>query len=193
MPADAGDGSVYLGQCSLPGFDERNHVMPSMKRISALAAGLAAAGALLLSGCGSSTTAADPAVAAVPAVSAPAAPAPAASAPAPSEVTADQVVEVWTCENDGTKTTCTCEGEQSSCKETVGKPSNVKGALGTVKWFNDSKGFGFVTPDEGGEDVFVHFSAINMPGFKTLKEGQRVSFEVTDGKKGKQASNIQTA
>lgn len=193
MPSDAGDGSVYLGQCSLPGFDERNHTMRSMKRISALATSLAAAGALLLSGCGSSTTAADSAVAAVPAVSAPAAPAPAASAPAPSEDTVDQVVEVWTCENDGTKTTCTCEGDQSSCKETVGKPSNVKGALGTVKWFNDSKGFGFVTPDEGGEDVFVHFSAINMPGFKTLKEGQRVSFEVTDGKKGKQASNVQAS
>ena len=173
--------------------------MRSMKRVSVLATGLAAAGALLLSGCGSSTTAADPmvpAVAAVPAVSAPVASAPAASAPAapePSEDTADQVVEVWTCENDGTKTTCTCEGEQSSCKETVGKPSNVKGALGTVKWFNDSKGFGFVTPDEGGEDVFVHFSAINMPGFKTLKEGQRVSFEITNGPKGKQASNVQAA
>ncbi len=167
--------------------------MHSMKRVSTLAIGLAAAGALLLSGCGSSTTAADPAVAAVPAVSAPAALAPAASEPAPSEDTADQVVEVWTCENEGAKTTCTCEGEQSSCKETVGKPSKVKGALGTVKWFNDSKGFGFVTPDEGGEDVFVHFSAINMPGFKTLKEGQRISFEITDGKKGKQASNVQAA
>ena len=188
MPADAGDGSVYLGQCSLPGFDERNHVMPSMKRISALATSLAAAGALLLSGCGSSTTSADPAVAAVPAVSAPAAPAPAVSAPAPSEVTADQVVEVWTCENDGTKTTCTCEGEQSSCKETVGKPSDVKGALGTVKWFDDSKGFGFVTPDKGGEDVFVHFSAISGQGFQTLVEGQRVSFDVTDGKRGRQAA-----
>lgn len=66
-------------------------------------------------------------------------------------------------------------------------------ALGTVKWFNDSKGFGFITPDEGGEDLFAHFSAINMPGFKTLKEGQRVSFEVTTGQKGKQASNIQAA
>jgi len=167
--------------------------MPSMTRISALATSLATAGALLLSGCSSSTTAADPTVAAVPPVSAPAAPTLAVSAPALSEDTVDQVVEVWTCENDGTKMTCTCEGEQSSCKETVGKPSNVKGALGTVKWFNDSKGFGFVTPDEGGEDVFVHFSAINMPGFKTLKEGQRVSFEVTDGKKGKQAQNVQVA
>jgi len=66
-------------------------------------------------------------------------------------------------------------------------------ATGTVKWFNDSKGFGFVTPDDGGEDLFAHFSAINMNGFKTLKEGQKVQFEVTQGPKGKQASNIQAA
>lgn len=64
-------------------------------------------------------------------------------------------------------------------------------ATGTVKWFNETKGFGFVTPDNGGEDLFVHFSAINSNGYKTLQEGQRVSFEVTQGKKGKQASNIQ--
>ncbi len=68
-----------------------------------------------------------------------------------------------------------------------------KMATGTVKWFNDAKGFGFITPDGGGEDLFAHFSAINMPGFKTLKEGQKVSFEVTQGPKGKQASNIQAA
>jgi cold shock protein len=66
-----------------------------------------------------------------------------------------------------------------------------KMATGTVKWFNDAKGFGFITPDGGGEDLFAHFSAINMPGFKSLKEGQKVSFEVTTGPKGKQASNIQ--
>jgi len=66
-------------------------------------------------------------------------------------------------------------------------------ASGTVKWFNESKGFGFISTDEGGEDLFAHFSAINMKGFKTLKEGQRVTFEVTTGPKGKQASNIQTA
>jgi cold shock protein len=69
--------------------------------------------------------------------------------------------------------------------------SDLKMVNGTVKWFNDSKGFGFITPDDGGEDLFAHFSAIQMNGFKTLKEGQRVSFEVVAGPKGKQASNIQ--
>lgn len=63
-------------------------------------------------------------------------------------------------------------------------------ATGIVKWFNDSKGFGFITPDEGGEDLFAHFSAIQAGGFKSLQENQRVSFEVTQGPKGKQASNI---
>jgi CspA family cold shock protein len=62
---------------------------------------------------------------------------------------------------------------------------------GTVKWFNDSKGFGFITPDGGGEDLFAHFSEIKTNGFKSLKENQRVSFEVTTGPKGKQAANIQ--
>lgn len=61
---------------------------------------------------------------------------------------------------------------------------------GTVKWFNDAKGFGFITPDGGGEDLFAHFSAIQGSGFKSLKEGQKVEFEVTQGPKGKQASNI---
>lgn len=63
-------------------------------------------------------------------------------------------------------------------------------ATGTVKWFNDAKGFGFITPNEGGQDVFVHFSAISASGFKSLKEGQQVSFEVVDGPKGKQAANV---
>ena len=63
-------------------------------------------------------------------------------------------------------------------------------ATGTVKWFNDAKGFGFITPDEGGEDLFAHFSSVQTQGFKTLKEGQKVSFDVVQGPKGKQASNI---
>jgi CspA family cold shock protein len=64
-------------------------------------------------------------------------------------------------------------------------------ATGTVKWFNETKGFGFITPDEGGDDLFAHFSEIQGKGFKTLKEAQRVSFEVKNGPKGLQAANIQ--
>ncbi|MGH8155027.1 MAG: cold-shock protein [Rhodanobacteraceae bacterium] len=63
-------------------------------------------------------------------------------------------------------------------------------AVGTVKWFNDAKGFGFITPDGGGADVFVHFSAIRAQGFRSLKEGQRVKFEVVQGPKGMQASDV---
>lgn len=66
-------------------------------------------------------------------------------------------------------------------------------ATGTVKWFNDSKGFGFITPENGGDDLFAHFSAIQGQGFKTLREGQRVTFEVTKGPKGQQATNIRSA
>jgi CspA family cold shock protein len=63
-------------------------------------------------------------------------------------------------------------------------------ATGTVKWFNESKGFGFITQDNGGADVFVHFSAITGSGFKTLAEGQKVSFDLQNGPKGPQASNV---
>ena len=61
---------------------------------------------------------------------------------------------------------------------------------GTVKWFNDGKGFGFITPDNGGQDLFAHFSAIQGKGFKTLQENQRVEFDVVPGQKGPQAANI---
>ena len=63
-------------------------------------------------------------------------------------------------------------------------------AQGTVKWFNGEKGFGFITPDDGGQDLFVHFSAIASSGYKSLDEGQRVSFEVGQGQKGPQAQNV---
>jgi cold shock protein len=64
--------------------------------------------------------------------------------------------------------------------------------IGTVKWFNDSKGFGFIAPDGGGEDVFAHFSAIQAQNFKTLAENQKVSFDVTSGPKGERAENIRS-
>ncbi len=64
-------------------------------------------------------------------------------------------------------------------------------ATGTVKWFNDAKGFGFIEPDGGGADVFAHFSAIAMDGFKTLKQGARVRFEIVEGPKGQLAHHIQ--
>ncbi|WDD96195.1 cold-shock protein [Burkholderia sp. FERM BP-3421] len=63
-------------------------------------------------------------------------------------------------------------------------------ATGTVKWFNDAKGFGFITPEGGGDDLFAHFSEIKIDGFKTLQENQKVEFEVKNGPKGLQAANI---
>jgi CspA family cold shock protein len=62
--------------------------------------------------------------------------------------------------------------------------------VGTVKWFNAEKGYGFITPEEGGKDVFVHYSAITGSGFKSLEEGQRVSYELGQGQKGPQAEHV---
>jgi CspA family cold shock protein len=66
-------------------------------------------------------------------------------------------------------------------------------AQGTVKWFNEDKGYGFISPDEGGEDLFVHYSGIAANGFKSLEEGEKVTYEVTQGRKGLQAENVSKA
>ena len=66
-------------------------------------------------------------------------------------------------------------------------------STGTVKWFNDAKGFGFITPEDGGKDLFVHFSAIQSSGFKTLAEGAKVQYDAADGPKGPQATNVRPA
>ncbi|MBI3088552.1 MAG: cold-shock protein [Candidatus Omnitrophica bacterium] len=66
-------------------------------------------------------------------------------------------------------------------------------ARGTVKWFNDQKGYGFITPEDGSKDVFVHYSAVQGDGFKSLRDGQLVEFEVTHGPKGPQAANVTKA
>jgi CspA family cold shock protein len=66
-------------------------------------------------------------------------------------------------------------------------------ANGTVKWFNDDKGYGFITPEQGGQDVFCHYSSIQSDGFRTLQEGQRVKFELVDGAKGPAAQNVEVA
>lgn len=66
-------------------------------------------------------------------------------------------------------------------------------ATGTVKWFNNAKGYGFISPDGGGSDVFAHFSAITMEGYKTLKQGQKVEFDLIDGPRGLQATKIEAS
>ena len=75
----------------------------------------------------------------------------------------------------------------------MGRTEGAAIATGSVKWFNNAKGYGFILPDGGGEDLFAHYSAIQMDGYKTLNAGQKVSFDVVPGDKGLQALNIQAA
>ena len=159
--------------------------------LNAVVTSVAACGVLLIAGCSSGTTASAPSVATSAAVSEMSSAAPAPMSSAPAEVPAAVVLAKWSCTKDGEEVTCVCEGSEADCKSTVAEPSKVKGSIGTVLFFMDKRGFGFISPDEGGEDIFVHFSSINMNGSRTLREGQRVCFEITNGVKGKQASNVQ--
>ena len=84
------------------------------------------------------------------------------------------------------------EAQRLTLNQVQEKEVNIM-AEGTIKWFSDQKGYGFVTPDGSGKDVFVHFSALQGEGFKTLAEGQRVSFDITQGPKGEQAVNVTKA
>ena len=84
----------------------------------------------------------------------------------------------------------TCRGSRFKFIEAVTLESRLQMATGTVKWFNDAKGFGFISQDGGGEDVFCHHTAIQADGFRTVAEGQKVEFEVKKGPKGLQAANV---
>jgi cold shock protein len=85
------------------------------------------------------------------------------------------------------------EGGFSTPREPSRERQVPEMAQGTVKWFSDEKGYGFITPDDGGEDLFVHHTGISGSGFKSLEEGQKVTYEATQGKKGMQAENVSKA
>jgi len=91
---------------------------------------------------------------------------------------------------DKTAHNCCTDTRHSICVVFNVKVILMSKIKGNVKWFNESKGFGFITPEDGSKDVFVHFSAIQSNGFKTLAEGQRVEFEITNGAKGPSAANV---
>ena len=86
-----------------------------------------------------------------------------------------------------------CAGAQPGRTHTIQDEVSIAMQYGTVKWFNDAKGFGFIAPEDGSADVFVHYSAIASKGFRSLQEGQRVSYEVTQGPKGAQAAGVEPA
>ena len=156
--------------------------------VKAVLGSVAACGVLLLVGCSSGTTASAPTTAEAVPVPEKSTAAPAPSAPmssAPAEAPAEVVVATWTCVRDGDEVTCTCEGSEVDCKSAVTEPSSVKGAAGTVKWFNSDKGFGFITPADGGRDVFVHISAVEAAGIRTMDEGQAITYELARDKNGK--------
>jgi CspA family cold shock protein len=152
-----------------------------------VAVAIAAAGALLLAGCGSSSTATAPTEAASETQASSATPAP--SAPVSStaaEAPAQAVVAKWTCERgEGTEVTCTCEGVDADCESTIAKPSMLKGVTGIVKFFNTAKEYGFIAPEGGGADYFVHISAVERAGLSSLEPNQKVEFDVENDIRGK--------
>ena len=151
--------------------------MHSPRTVTTLIVSLAVAGALLLTGCGSETTTSAPTVAT-------SAPTVATSAPAKSGVVS------WSCFDDGEEVTCTCEGSEADCKSSVTDTNAVKGATGTVQWFSEEKGFGFISPSDGGRAVYVHFSRILGGGYQNLNAGQSVCFDIKEGPKGPEARNV---
>ena len=161
--------------------------MRAPRTISALVVSVAAAGALLLSGCGSTTTATEPSAAASMSAAStetaePSAPVSSAAAEAPAQA----VVAKWTCERgEGTEVTCTCEGAEADCKSTIAKPSMLKGASGTVKFFNTAKGYGFIANEADGRDYFVHISAVERAGLSSLDANQRIEFQIESDRLGR--------
>ncbi|MFZ4386400.1 MAG: cold-shock protein [Chloroflexota bacterium] len=162
--------------------------------LKAVLGSVAACGVLLLAGCSSGTTASAPSATASAAASEMSSAAPAPSAPmssAPAEVPAAIVLAKWECTKDGEEVTCICEGSEADCKSTVAEPSKVKGAGGTVRFFNRDKGFGFITRDDGGANVFVHITAVERAGLSGLVAGQRITFEFEMDRTGKvSATNL---
>ena len=148
--------------------------MPVPRRLTTLMVSLAVAGALLVTGCGSEATTSAPTVA----------------TSAPAEATTELKVVSWACFDDGEEVTCTCEGSEADCKSSVTDTNAVKGATGTVKWFNSEKGFGFITQADGGPNLFVHHSRILGEGYQSLNEGQSVCFDINEGPKGPEAANV---